>query len=116
MKVFLRLAKITLLASTLLITDYAAAGYLCRNGVVSAGDSYEAVERKCGKPDRKRILQIAPNAPQDTQYPHAAITLWFYGPANGAVTQVRFSNDQVVNTTTYRPHSRDEQEIYQTDP
>jgi len=102
--------------SATLMGGHASASSLCSHGVVSVGDSYEAVEKKCGKPDHETILQVAQNAPSNSQYPHAAITLWFYGPKNGAVTQIRFSDNQVINTITYRPNREEEQDLYKIDP
>lgn len=110
---FSALLSVALLA-TAPLTAYA--GFLCSGGVVSVGDSYADVEKKCGVPDHKKAVQVGNNLSPNPRYPGTVIMLWFYGPRNGAVTQIRFSADKVSNTVIYRPVGSNKDEVYRQNP
>lgn len=95
---------------------HAGASIRCSGGMVSVGDSYEEVENKCGLPDYKRTFQVGNDASPNPRFRSAVVVLWYYGPRNGAVTQIRFTSDKVSNTKTYRPMGTSNDDIYQQNP
>lgn len=109
MTIFLTLVSLGLSIS-------ADASFRCSGGLVSLGDDYDNVDKKCGQPDHIKILQPADNISPTPSYPNAAIVQWFYGPRNGAVTQIVFGNNKVSNIRTYRPSGNTPEELYKKNP
>ncbi|HFH3829892.1 DUF2845 domain-containing protein [Pseudomonas aeruginosa] len=94
----------------------AGASVRCSGGMVSVGDGYDEVESKCGSPDYKRTFQVGNDASPNPRFRSAVVVLWYYGPRNGAVTQIRFTSDKVSNMKTYRPMGTSNDEVYQQNP
>lgn len=94
----------------------AEASLRCNRGMVSVGDSVQDVEEKCGAPDHTRITRIGNDSSTNPRFRSTLIVMWYYGPRNGAVTQVRFSSDKVANTRVYRPDGSSVDEVYPLNP
>ncbi|MGQ7814289.1 DUF2845 domain-containing protein [Metapseudomonas furukawaii] len=94
----------------------ARASVRCSGGVVSVGDGYGDVEKKCGTPDYKRVFQVGSDASPNPRFRSAVVVLWYYGPRNGAVTQIRFTSDKVSNMKVYRPMGSGNDGVYLQNP
>jgi len=89
----------------------------CSTGLVSVGDTLSEVVEKCGSPDFKRKVMVGNNSSNNPRFRSAVVVLFYYGPRNGSVSQIRFSGDNVANIVTYRPMgSGDNDDVYPQNP
>ncbi|WP_090262187.1 DUF2845 domain-containing protein [Pseudomonas panipatensis] len=109
-------AATALFLSTFLTAQDAKASFRCSGGLVSNGDSFADVEHKCGRPDYQRVIEPATNTTPNRAYPVARTVYWYYGPRNGAVTQITFGTNKVAVIRTYKPMSNSEEDLYKQTP
>ncbi|MBA1180335.1 DUF2845 domain-containing protein [Pseudomonas psychrotolerans] len=94
-----------------------SASMRCSSGLVSVGDTLSEVVEKCGSPDFKREVKIGNDSSNNPRLRSVVVVLFYYGPRNGSVSQVRFSGDNVANIITYRPMgSGDTKDVYPQNP
>lgn len=94
-----------------------SASMRCSSGLVSVGDTLSEVVEKCGSPDFKREVKVGNDSSNNPRFRSAVVVLFYYGPRNGSVSQVRFSGDNVANIVTYRPmSSSDNKDVYPQNP
>lgn len=93
------LKKLLLLSgfSLLVFASTANATMRCGTALISVGDTLSVVGEKCGAPDRSVVQEPALRSNGGPRFNSAKVTLWVYGPRNGAYQHLRFIDDKLVS-------------------
>lgn len=97
--------KKTLLIWTLpfvMFTGTADATMRCGTSLISLGDTVSVVREKCGAPDSSVEQLPVMRSGSARPFNAAKVTLWVYGPRNGAYHHLRFLDDKLVAIDTRR--------------
>lgn len=86
----------------LLVTGLAHATMRCGTALISLGDTASVVREKCGAPDKSEDQLPALRSNGTPELNAAKISLWVYGPRNGAYQHLRFVEDKLVAIDTRR--------------
>ena len=88
--------------SVLLFASAADATMRCGTALVSLGDTADVVRQKCGAPDSSVDQMPALRSNGVPKLGTAKVSLWVYGPRNGANQHLRFIEDKLVDIETKR--------------
>lgn len=88
--------------SLLMFAGMAEATMRCGTALISVGDTLSVVREKCGEPDRSVEHQPAVRNNGVTRFNAVKVTLWVYGPRNGASQHLKFIEDKLVTITMRR--------------
>lgn len=86
----------------LLFADAASATMRCGTALISLGDTADVVRQKCGAPDSSVDQMPALRSNGVPKLGTAKVSLWVYGPRNGARQHLRFIEDKLVEIETKR--------------
>ena len=86
----------------LLFADAASATMRCGTALISLGDTADVVRQKCGAPDSSVDQMPALISNGVPKLGTAKVSLWVYGPRNGAKQHLRFIEDKLVEIETKR--------------
>lgn len=88
--------------SLLMFASMANATMRCGTALISVGDTLSVVGEKCGAPDSSVVQEPALRSNGVPRFNSARVTLWVYGPRNGAYQHLRFIDDKLVAIDTRR--------------
>ncbi|MGA3679671.1 DUF2845 domain-containing protein [Pseudomonas graminis] len=88
--------------AALLFADTADATMRCGTALISLGDTADVVRQKCGAPDSSVDQMPALRSNGVPKLGTAKVSLWVYGPRNGAKQHLRFIEDKLVEIETKR--------------
>ena len=88
--------------SVLLFASTADATMRCGPALISLGDTADVVRQKCGAPDSSVDQMPAPGSNGASKLNAVKVSLWMYGPRNGAKQHLRFIEDKLVDIETKR--------------
>ncbi|MCF7531531.1 DUF2845 domain-containing protein [Pseudomonas petrae] len=88
--------------AVLLFADTADATMRCGTALISLGDTTDVVRQKCGAPDSSVDQMPALRSNGVPKLGTAKVSLWLYGPRNGAKQHLRFVEDKLVEIETKR--------------
>jgi hypothetical protein len=80
----------------------ASATMRCGTALISLGDTADVVRQKCGAPDSSVDQLPALTANGVPRLNAAKVSMWIYGPRNGARQHLRFIEDKLVDIDTKR--------------
>jgi len=86
----------------LMFADTAAATMRCGTSLISLGDTASVVREKCGAPDSSVEQPPVMRSGSARPFNAAKVSLWVYGPRNGAYQHLRFIDDKLVAIDTRR--------------
>jgi hypothetical protein len=86
----------------MLIALASSATMRCGTGLISLGDTADVVRQKCGAPDSSVDQLPALTANGVPRLNAAKVSMWIYGPRNGARQHLRFIEDKLVDIDTKR--------------
>ncbi|WP_285422922.1 DUF2845 domain-containing protein [Pseudomonas sp. efr-133-TYG-103a] len=88
--------------SLLMFTGFASATMRCGTALVSLGDTASVVREKCGAPDRSEDQNPVARVNGVPKLNAVKVSLWVYGPRNGASQHLKFIEDKLVAIDTRR--------------
>jgi hypothetical protein len=74
----------------------------CGSALISNGEMAQSVRAKCGAPDKEQTEGPARRSNGVPKLNAAQISIWTYGPHNGASQYLRFIDDKLVSVETRR--------------
>lgn len=86
----------------LLFANTAEATMRCGTALISLGDTADVVRQKCGAPESSVDQMPALRSNGVPKLGTAKVSLWVYGPRNGAKQHLRFIEDKLVEIETKR--------------
>ena len=86
----------------LLFAGTADATMRCGTALISLGDTADVVRQKCGAPESSVDQMPALRSNWVPKLGTAKVSLWVYGPRNGAKQHLRFIEDKLVEIETKR--------------
>ncbi|TDV64425.1 DUF2845 domain-containing protein [Pseudomonas sp. LP_7_YM] len=86
----------------LMFASAAEATMRCGTALISLGDTVGVVREKCGEPDRSVEHQPAVRSNGVPRFNAVKVTLWVYGPRNGASQHLKFIEEKLVAIDTRR--------------
>ncbi|SEU07785.1 DUF2845 domain-containing protein [Pseudomonas graminis] len=86
----------------LLFAGTADATMRCGTALISLGDTADVVRQKCGAPESSVDQMPALRSNGVPKLGTAKVSLWVYGPRNGAKQHLRFIEDKLVEIETKR--------------
>jgi hypothetical protein len=86
----------------LLFAGFAQATMRCGTALISLGDTAGVVREKCGAPDRSEDQLPARRTSSAKPFNAVKVSLWVYGPRNGAYQHLKFIEDKLVSIDTRR--------------
>lgn len=88
--------------SLLLFAGTASATMRCGTALISLGNTAAVVRDKCGPPDSSVDQMPAARVNGVPRLNAVKVSLWVYGPRNGAFQHLKFIEDKLVNIDTRR--------------
>lgn len=88
--------------AVLLFADTADATMRCGTALIGLGDTADVVRQKCGAPDSSVDQLPVLRSGSAKPFNAAKVSLWVYGPRNGAKQHLRFIDDKLVKIETKR--------------
>lgn len=88
--------------SLLMFASTADATMRCGTSLISLGDTVSVVREKCGAPDSSVDQAPAVRNNGVPRFNAVKVTLWVYGPRNGASQHLKFIEDKLVAIDTRR--------------
>jgi hypothetical protein len=86
----------------LLFAGFAHATMRCGTALISLGDTASVVREKCGTTDRSEDQDPASRVNGVPRLNAVKVSLWVYGPRNGAYQHLKFIEDKLVSIDTRR--------------
>jgi hypothetical protein len=86
----------------LLFAGFAQATMRCGTALISLGDTASVVREKCGTTDRSEDQDPASRVNGVPRLNAVKVSLWVYGPRNGAYQHLKFIEDKLVSIDTRR--------------
>ena len=86
----------------LMVGGFAQATMRCGTALISLGDTASVVREKCGAPDRSEDQLPVMRSGSAKPFNSAKVSLWVYGPRNGAWQHLKFLEDKLVAIDTRR--------------
>ncbi|WP_296260794.1 MULTISPECIES: DUF2845 domain-containing protein [unclassified Pseudomonas] len=74
----------------------------CGTSLISLGDTISVVREKCGAPDSSVEQNPVSRNNGVPRFNAVKVTLWVYGPRNGAYQHLKFIEDKLVAIDTRR--------------
>ncbi len=88
--------------SLLLFAGTANATMRCGTALISLGDTAAVVREKCGSPDSSVDQVPVARINNGRRVNPVKVSLWVYGPRNGAFQHLKFIEDKLVKIDTRR--------------
>ncbi|HEY0288331.1 MAG TPA: DUF2845 domain-containing protein [Pseudomonas sp.] len=95
-------ASMLIVVPLLMWTCAVSATMRCGTSLIAEGDGMDAVREKCGAPDRQTSEGPALRSNGVPRLNAAKISIWVYGPHNGAYQYLRFIDDKLTSMETKR--------------
>jgi hypothetical protein len=86
----------------LMVGGFAQATMRCGTALISLGDTASVVREKCGAPDRSEDHEPVARVNGVPRLNAVKVSLWVYGPRNGAWQHLKFIEDKLVAIDTRR--------------
>jgi len=74
----------------------------CGTSLISLGDTVNVVREKCGAPDKSEVQEPVSRLNGVPRLNAVKVSLWVYGPRNGAYQHLKFIEDKLVAIDTRR--------------